>query len=317
MISGDQGSIRSYSSMNTASDHYPAYYHELYRLKQAGFNNGYGHSLGVRFYSAYEPTNVNYKRTIDVQILDTENCTFTFYDSCLKYAQIPGTGTTNYNTYSEINYCTNGLQETGDNNDVNYQNRVYYSSRIAAEQINRYQLLLTTKDKKVLPVSSANNDPDGTTREYTSTPFDPCGEIFYYNSTTSVSPNATIGDNRFWRQILADLRYSFPLNNTDNYKMVARQPVYLVATPQADGMAVLTVPTGSVIGPLSQTLPSSDDGLIYIYLGQAYEDGKPYRLELTFNHPIYFYKDGQVRLYHYAATVNGHTVKSDVPANYD
>ena len=44
-------------------------------------------------------------------------------------------------------------------------------------------------------------------------------------------------------------------------------------------------------------LPSSEDGLIYIYLGRVYEDTKPYRVVLSLNHPIYEYRNGAVRLY--------------------
>lgn len=315
MISGDQDALRSYSSMNTVSPSYPAYYHELYRLKSAGFNNGYGHSLGVRFYSAYSPTDTNYKRTIVVDILELENCTFDFYDSCLLYANIPGTGSTNYNTYSELNYCSNGLQESGDSNDPNYQNRIYYTSSIAKDQIYRYQLLLRTIDEQLIPVSTANNSfTIGKT--YTTTPFNPFGEIYYYNSTSSIAPNGNIGNYSLYRQVLADLRYSFDLNNSTNYKLIARQPVYLTATLQSDGSAVLTVPTGSTIGPLAQSLPTTEDGLIYIYLGQAYEDTYPYRVELVFNHGVYYYKNGQIRkLTGDAQSVNGYTIESNIPAD--
>lgn len=312
MISGEQGNMRAYSSMNTVAAYYPAYNHELYRLKSAGYTNGFGHSLGVRFYSAYSPTTAGYERTIEVEILETENCEFTFYDSCLPYASIPGTGSTNYDNYTEMNYVTNGLQETSDSNDVNYQNRIYYSSTTAAAQIYRYQLLLRTRDGQAVPVSSANNTFT-TGKTYSSIPFDPFGEIYYWNTTSAPAAGANLANAAMYRQILADLRYAFDLDATDAHKLTARLPVYLTATPQADGTAVLTKPTGSVIGPLTQSLPTSEDGLIYIYLGQAYEDSKPYRLELTLSHPVYWYKNGAVR--EYSPSVNGHTVNSDVPAN--
>ena len=123
LVSGRANVLRSYYSFNTIGAYYVCYYHELYRMKETGFNSGYGHALGVRFYSAYVPTDTNYKRTIEVEILETENCTFSFYDNCLTYANIPGTGSTNYDGYSEMDFVNNGLQETGDSNDVNYSNR--------------------------------------------------------------------------------------------------------------------------------------------------------------------------------------------------
>lgn len=295
-ISGDQGALRSYASFNSISSYYDAYCNELYRLKSAGYTNGYGHSLGVRLYSSYNPTNTSYKRTIEIDILETENCEFTFYDSCLAYTNIPGTGSTNYDTYTELNFTSNGLQETGDANDVNYQNRIYYSSSKAAEVTYRYQLMLRAMDGKLIPVSSANNTfTIGKT--YSGLRFDPFGEIYYYNTTSTIAADGNFGNAILYRQIIADLRYAFDLNATDDYKLTARLPVYLTATPQSDGSAILTKTAGSVIGPLSQSLPTSEDGLIYIYLGQAYEDTKPYKIELLMNHPIYWYKDGRVQEY--------------------
>ena len=132
MISGDQGTLRAYSSMNTVANQL-VYYGVLYRLKSAGFTNGYGHSIGCRFYSSNYPTDTNYKRTIVVDILETENCTFDFYDSCLLYANIPGTGTTNYDTYSEINWCSNGLQEAGDA-DTTDDKQIYFGGKTSASK---------------------------------------------------------------------------------------------------------------------------------------------------------------------------------------
>ena len=292
-IAGSEDTLRSYASMNTVNAYYPAYYHELYRLKQAGFTNNYGHSLGVRFYSAYSPTDVNYKRTIIVDVYYTENCTFTFYDSCLKYAEIPGTGSTNYVNYSEMNYCTNGLQEAGDANDVNYYNRTYYTSRQTYLNLYRYQLTLTKSDGKLVPVNTVNNSI-ARNKTLTTEPFDPFGEIFFYASTSTYSAGANVGNGNLYRQYLCDFRYSFNIGGSDSTgELVARNPLYLVAQLQEDGMAVI-----NAAAPLAQALPTFEDGLIYIYLGRVYEDTYPYRCVLTFNHPIYFYKDGMIKTYH-------------------
>ena len=291
MISGRAGDLKAYASLNTIGAYYVCYYHELYRMKEAGFNNGYGHSLGVRFYSAYNPTDTNYKRTIDVEILETENCTFSFYDNCLVYADIPGTGSTNYNGYSEIDFVNSGLRETGDDNDPNYYNRTYYSSRTTSAALYRYQFCLTKSDGTLVPVNSVNNSV-ATNKTLTIDNFDPFGQIFYYNYTGTANANTNVGNSVLYRQYLCDLRYSFNCGGYDTTPtLTARMPLYLVATPQADGTAKL------YIEPLSMYLPSSEDGLIYIYLGRVYEDTKPYRVALSLNHPIYEYRNGAVRLY--------------------
>ena len=44
-------------------------------------------------------------------------------------------------------------------------------------------------------------------------------------------------------------------------------------------------------------MPSTEDGLIYIYLGQVYQDTYPYRVYLTILHPIYWYIDGNIQIY--------------------
>lgn len=292
MISGRAGDFKAYYSLNTIGAYYVCYYHELYRLKEAGFNSGYGHSIGVRFYSAYNPIDPNYKRTIEVEILETENCSFDFYDNCLKYSEIPGTGTTNYNTYTEMDFVTNGLQETGDANDANYQNREYYGSRTTKNALYRYQFCVTDSTGQLIPINSVNNSV-ATNKTLMTDAFDPFGDIFYWASTSTYAAGANVGNGYFYRQYLADLRYSFNCGGYDVAStLTSRLPLYLVAVLQSDG----TVKLHS--DPLAQTLPTSDNGLLYIYLGRVYEDSKPYRLVMSIHHPIYWYKDGAVR--HYA-----------------
>ena len=291
MVTGFQDTFKSYYSFNTIGQYYVCYYHELYRLKQAGFTNGYGHSLGIRFYSAYVPVDTDYKRTIEIEIYELDNCTFDFYDNCLLYASIPGTGATNYLAYSEMDFVNNGLRETGDDNDVNYYNREYYGSRTTKTDLYRYQFCLTSSDGQVIPVNTVNNSVT-TNKTLTTESFDPFGEIFYWASTSTYAAGANVGNGNWYRQYLADLRYSFNCGGYDVAStLTARSPLFLVATPQSDGKAKL------YSEPLAESLPTTDNGLIYIYLGRVYEDTRPYRVVLSLNHPIYWYKNGAVRPY--------------------
>lgn len=302
-ITGSQNNLRSYSVFNTINSAYAAYYHNLYRLKSAGYTAGHSHLLGVGLRGSNNNLDSSYARTFVIDLLEVENCTVTFLDACKKYntTDIPEAGSTNFDGLSELNFTSNGLQETGDNNDPNYQNRIYYTSSKTKEALYRYQMVLRAKDGELIPISSANNtwtaDTATTLKTYSSLPFDPFGEIYCYNATGTVNANGNVGNYCLYRQILVDLRYCFDVRDSANRKLTARLPVYLIATPQADGSAVLYVPSGSKWGPLTQTLPSSDDGKIYIYLGQAYEESSPYRIELLLEHPIYIYKNGAVRPY--------------------
>lgn len=175
-IYGNQSTYSSYYSWNQIQNesYRPIYYHVFYRATQAGITSNYGHALGIRLQSSWNPITAANSRTIKVDIIECENCTFTFFDNMTLYANIPGTGSTNYGGYSEFDAASNGLQETSDANTIT-QNRVGYSSIKAAENIYRYQILLSSKDRKtVIPVSNANNSWN-IGKTYSTLPFDPFG----------------------------------------------------------------------------------------------------------------------------------------------
>jgi hypothetical protein len=300
-ISGREQSI-SYSNYTERYD--PGHYYiPFYTMKKAGFDAGLGHAVGVNIHYGTGYTSSAYYRTFEVDLIEYENCTVTMLDTPVKWANWTGTGTTNYNGISNLDGITRGYTQTGDRNDVNYQNRVYYSSRKTYTATGRYKLVLTKDDEYILPVNSVDNDVT-TTKTLTTESFDPFGEIYYYN-TTNIAANTNIGNAVLHRQILMDLRYSF---NCGGYgsagTLVSRKPLYLVASPQSDGKAKL------YSEPLSQTLPTTDNGLIYIYLGMVYEDTYPYRIELAMHHPIYWYKNGGVQAYSNYALNSNSAVKA-------
>ena len=311
-VAGTQDALRSYSAFNNIANtsYRPAYYHELYRAKTAGISAGYGHALGVRLYSSWNPTTAANSRTFVIDILETYNCTFTFFNSMTAYASIPGTGTTNYNTYSEMDFATQGLQETGDANDVNYQNREYYSARTAYSQIYRYQLLLSRPDGTLVPTNKVNNSVATTKAYNVGETFDPFGEIFWYNSTENVAAGGAFSNSTLYRQIMFDARYAFNIGGYNTTSLItANKPFYLKATP-VDGQAKIDS-TG-----FSQTLPTSEDGLLYIYLGMVYADTYPYRIVLSFKHPVFHYKNGAIRAVTTdSLTVDGHAVATSVGNN--
>lgn len=158
-----------------------------------------------------------------------------------------------------------------------------YATYKAYSAIYRYQVLLQKNETTLLPTNGVSGST-GTSKTMTTEEFDPFGNIFYYNVTATTSANTAIATGRTYQQVLADMRYAF---NTSS-SFTASRSVYLVAVPQANGMAKLHS------APISQTLPTTDDGLIYIYLGVAYDT---YRIEMTINHPIYQFKNGQLRQY--------------------
>lgn len=213
---------------------------------------------------------------------------------------IPGVG-----CWRVVNYY-----DSGNSNDTagyirQMQNAAYRKTTTA---LYRYKLLLPHKDGiQVIPANSTdiqNNTsyPFSTAMTtITTEEFDITRPIEYYSTTGTVSAAGNIDGRYHWQMRSdVDLRYSFNTGTT----LTAGKDVYLVATLQAGGLtAKLRNPgatgtnaaataTGANAGPITQTLPTSDDGFIYIKLGNAYSTAA---IILTPEHPIYWYKDGGVR----------------------
>jgi hypothetical protein len=171
----------------------------------------------------------------------------------VKWTSLPDFNTTNYQTYRQSDFSTNGLQETGDANDVNYQNRVYYTDNGALKAYaagGRYTLTFTKNQNYVLPITATDNLINGGEKVYTAESFNPFGEIYYRNSSSSIAANANIGNSTLYRQLFVDARYSFTgILNGANSVMSAGDTVYLVCQPQSDGFVKLAA------NPLAFELP--------------------------------------------------------------
>ena len=170
-----------------------------------------------------------------------------------------------------------------DSNNVGVYNRPTYVRLKTKTNLYRYQMLLSYSDTELLPINAVSNDT-GTSKTLTTESFDPFGPIYYYYNEGTVNANTVIPDSRLWAQRDMNLRYSFNTGTT----LTANKSIYLVAVPQDDGKAKL------YSTPISQEIPATDNGLIYIYLGTSYSN---YQLQLNEKHPIYYYKDGAVRLW--------------------
>ncbi len=193
-------------------------------------------------------------------------------------------------------FCTSRLNSSGteitnswihlaDYDTTNiYQLRKNGGTYISSTALYRYILCVTKSETTLLPLTTANNTT-GTSKTLTTDSFNPFGEIFYYNSTTAVSANGSITASTLYRQMSIDTRYTFNTAKT----LTSNKAAYLKCTPQSDGTVKLDTTT-----PLTQTLPNTADGKVYIYLGQT---SSTYQLELSIVHPVYEYKNGALRLY--------------------
>lgn len=149
----------------------------------------------------------------------------------------------------------------------------------------RYQIVFTQKDGKFMAANTTNNST-GTSKTLSTLAFDPFQPIFYYGSTTNVAAAGT-PDATYLYEIRydADLRYGFNAGST----LTANKAVYIKCSPQADGTVKFA---GNAC--VTQTLPTTADGYVYLYLGKAYST---YQIVLDLYHPIYEYKNGRLGLW--------------------
>ncbi len=171
-----------------------------------------------------------------------------------------------------------------DSNSIGYQLRTNSSTLPAKETGYRYRLWLTSADGQgYVPINtSSSTSTTGTKALNTDTPIDPFGTIVYNSTNATVNANANLPNGTQWTQYVLDMRYAkYPLTLT------YPDPVYLKCTPQTSG-------NGALINDIVQALPTTEDGKIYIYLGNAYSATN---MELKQDHPVYYFKDGQIRLW--------------------
>lgn len=182
-----------------------------------------------------------------------------------------------------------GIDYNTNTDTLGYQLRTNSSVRKTTNTFRYYKILFTSADgTKWVPASANSTNSATSTKTVNQTPINPFGEIVYCESTTSFSANANVSATVIWQQYNLTLGYSF--NRTGAALTLTTQtPVYIKCAPQSDGSAII-----DATEPYVQTLPSTEDGKIYIFLGIATEATK---VELTMNHPVYYYSNGKIRIW--------------------
>lgn len=193
-------------------------------------------------------------------------------------------------------------------NTIGYQLRTNSSTLPAKFKTYRYRLLFTSPEGTHFVAANASTSTDANAAKTPTTEkIDPFGSIVYYGYTTAINANANFGATYLWTQYTLNLGYSFN-NSGAALTLTYPAPVYIKATPQTDGSAII-----DATAPYVQALPSTEDGKIYIFLGLAYGATN---IELRTEHPVYYYKDGAIRQWTNAAEtdISGKADSSTVSA---
>lgn len=180
------------------------------------------------------------------------------------------------------------------NNQYTLSNLYHGSGNFVADSpVYRYQMLFHVTDDVLTPLNNDNNVTATTKTMLTSVEFDPFNEIYLYNSTTNVADGGNIGGGAcHWHYSAMDLRYTF---NIANDYLTAHKNVYLKCSKQSNGKFRI-----ASASPLTQALPTTNDGYHYIHLGRATSG---YQMTLYRKHPIYYHDGTSVRIYTNPANV--------------
>ncbi len=189
---------------------------------------------------------------------------------------------TNIKTINGSTLLESGNLSITDTNDTAYKIRYYGAAVKAYSTIYSNHICFSRLDGTLLPTNAVNNAV-ATNKTLTTEAFDPFGQIYYYSRYSAVSAGSSIAGDYVWIKANFDLRHSFNTGST----LTIYAPIYVKCSPQTDGQVKLAGDDCIV-----QSLPSTEDGYVYIYLGRAQTSQN---IELDAAHPIYYYKGGALR----------------------
>lgn len=290
LIDGAKNTYYAYQVYNSIpnASYRPLYAHLLYTLKQAGVTSGYGHLLGFRFQSAYWGSTFSataWPRTIKIEIIEAENCTFEFANSMFLYSAAPGTGTTNYYSRYSFDGTTQGFTESGDRNQTNHilnnfsgktgAKGVWATSLMMRDGNGTYQNVCTASDG----TATSSNRTTATTKKANTNGFEIGSPVLYNDSSFNANANITGG---VYASIGAfDSRYVINSTLTANF-LTVYQPIYLVGTIGNDGLFYLDT--------VWWTQTPTTQGKVYVLIGNVYDSSTSYcRFSLTEPNPWLVY----------------------------
>ena len=205
--------------------------------------------------------------------------------------KIDGTVTTDNRWIANANYV--------DGNNTYYLSNYYNYFVAGPNKIFPYTIVMQNADGRWESIVTSSST--GTSKARNTHGFR-LGQLAYLNANSTYAENAKVGDNQisYHKSDLIDHRYSFNTANNATSGTVTKKPVYLVGTlNSSDGLFYLDTTWWT------QTLPTSDDGKLYIYLGDAYDY---YRMSFVVKNPIYKFENGKLQEFTQYADTSGFAV---------
>lgn len=188
-----------------------------------------------------------------------------------------------------VNRSINGTLYTGWFAQANYDSNTYdrtawWNNITAGAPIYDYKLLMQGADGKFYPLTLETGT--GTTKTISTQEFLINAPILFYNSTTDIALNG-VTSNVYTEIPTTALNYT-----ANQASWVSQKPIYLKGTVNANGNFVLD--NTSYTSFMTQDLPTTEDGFVYIMLGYMYATTG---LRLMNYHPMYEFRNGKLRPY--------------------
>lgn len=213
--------------------------------------------------------------------------------------KINGAATTDNRWVAQADYNSDG---TG-----YYVRRIYPNLKAGTNKIFPYTMIMQNADgrwESLVTSSTINSTKTRNTHGFR------LGQVLLMYGNATYNADVAVGAYNIWSMHsgLIDHRYSFNTENNVTKGTTGYKPIYLVGTINStDGLFYLDETWWT------QTLPSTDNGKVYIYIGDAYDY---YRMTFVDTQKFYKYTNGALReISQDTVTVNGHTVKKDVPSD--
>ena len=158
--------------------------------------------------------------------------------------------------------------------------------------IHGYQLLMEGADTKFYPVT-VGGVANSTTNTVQTAPLRIGGQMLYYSSSSDIAANTAITNNLLYESIETG-EGEYWMNRTSSSSWTARGlPLYIVGTVNANNELILDNSTTTAF--LTNALPTTEDGKVYVHVGYSDNEDDLWRLSVT--HPIFEFKGGAIRRY--------------------
>lgn len=193
-----------------------------------------------------------------------------------------------YTTISSTGYWVWADYDAGESY---YYLRWNYANVTAGARTTRYKIIMEGHDGRFYPLTIGDST-SANGKTVSSAKFKMNGQVLWHVSTTVINENAPFTATNLYSDYYSTVA-NYTFNQVSGW--IANKSVYLVGTIDNDGYFVLDGAGSTGTGFLSQDLPTTDDGKIYILLG--YMTNNTSGFKLTPDRVAYHYKDGKIRLY--------------------